>query len=116
MRALIILLLIIAMWLVQIIIASPLQLPLTILALTTKSEFIRKWCLSIWIGQDQYINSVLFGNPDNTISSRVGMLSMMGNPVAKSLEKVIDGFFRITFKQQSHCRDSIENDEIVMWI
>lgn len=58
------------------------------------------------IAIDQLGNTLADGNPDETISSRVGKASLAGKWWGKLLEPIIDAWFG-----QGHCRRSIEWDE-----
>jgi hypothetical protein len=93
------------LWLFFIVIMLPLQLPVTLLA--PKSRYT--W--AIWIGQDQMVNALLFGNPDITISSRIGYHAKRGSKTALAMEKVVDWLFYKIAGEKNHCRTHIELDE-----
>ena len=65
----------------------------------------------MFISDDQNANTVLGGDLDITVSSRVGYNAQRGNPVAINMELVIDFLFKVTTGQIGHCRASIERDE-----
>lgn len=71
-----------------------------------------KWGLNIAIGFDQFINAVFGGDPDETISSRLGKTKVKHGgkiPWRHPLRKVIDwGLDKI---DKDHCVDAIEEDE-----
>ncbi len=73
---------------------------------------IGKWLFNVLIGIDQFGNAVLGGDPDETISSRLGKLKRRHGgriPWHRPLSKVVDwGLERI---DRGHSNDSIENDE-----
>lgn len=73
---------------------------------------LKSWCFTLWLSNDQYINSVFKGMADHSISGRVGYLSLKGNKVAQVMEKVINFMFFVTVGQKNHCQESIEWDEI----
>lgn len=70
----------------------------------------RLW--NVFIGFDQTGNAVLGGNPDETLSSRVGKAAERGSRRAVTIEAVIDLVFAILLGQRHHCAASIERDEL----
>ena len=96
-------------WAVLIVIMSPLQLPVTVVAIWV--EKLRLYRYGLWIAQDQLVNAIHAGNPDVTVSSKVGYMAREGSETASAMAKVIDwGFLKFT-GQVNHCRVSIETDE-----
>ena len=73
---------------------------------------LNSWCFTLWLSNDQYINTVFRGNEDHSVSGRVGFLSVQGHLIAREMEKVIDAIFYVIVGQRRHCRDSIEKDEV----
>ena len=73
---------------------------------------IGKWALNILISLDQFGNTILGGDPDETISSRLGKMKTKYNgsiPWYRPLSKIIDwGLDRI---DPDHSIDAIEHDE-----
>ncbi len=63
---------------------------------------------NLLIAADQGVNTVFGGNPDETISSRVGRGALKGDRLALYLERIIDGFFWIIRRELNHCRNRIE--------
>ena len=106
---LLLLLEIVLTWLFLIVVMSPLQIPCTLITIFTGR--LKRYTWGLWIGQDQLVNAILKGNPDITISSRVGYMSLNGSKTARSMEIVIDWLFYKIAKQQNHCFVSIEKDE-----
>ena len=96
-------------WLVMIVLLSPVQMPVTLLAI--KLPKLRAYRYGLWIAQDQFINALFMGNPDVTISSKVGYMAREGSETAKKMAVVIDWMFWVTIKQENHCAASIEHDE-----
>jgi len=70
------------------------------------------WCLNILIGLDQFGNAILGGDPDETISSRLGKLKTRHGgtiPWYRPLAKITDwGLDKI---DPGHSVDAIEKDE-----
>ena len=96
-------------WLFFIVVMSPLQLPLTLLAWPFKS--LRSYRYKVWIAQDQLVNAIFNGNPDITVSSRIGWMAEQGSKTAIYMAKVVDWLFYVAIGQVNHCRVSIERDE-----
>ena len=63
--------------------------------------------MGVLVGLDQLGNAVCAGNPDETISSRVGRNAVQGKRWALVLEKLINGLFSL-LGQKDHCRRNIE--------
>lgn len=63
-----------------------------------------KYIRNILISIDQFANTLLFGDPDETISSRLGR-----NYDGSRCEMFVNWLF--SWKQEDHCSESIEHDE-----
>ena len=73
---------------------------------------IGKWILNVLIGIDQLGNAVLMGDPDETISSRIGKIKRKHGgkiPNTKPITKIIDRFLDVVDK--NHSIEAIEEDE-----
>jgi hypothetical protein len=99
-----------ATWLFFILVMLPLIGPVTVLAIWFKQ--LRPYRYRLWIGQDQLVNVIHNGDPDHTISGRVGHMSLQGSKTAAVMERIIDWMFYVAIKQEQHCRKSIEWDII----
>jgi hypothetical protein len=108
-KAKLILLSVAIVWLFFIVVMAPLILPVTILAIWVKP--LRGYRYKLWIAQDQLVNAIHNGNPDVTISSRVGWMAERGSRTAAAMADVIDWLFYVAIGQRDHCRASIERDE-----
>ena len=64
-----------------------------------------KYLWNILISLDQFINVLLLGDPDETISSRAGKAMQEGKRWGCVLCRVLDVF------QKDHCLKSLETDE-----
>lgn len=100
---------------VLFVLFAPLILPLILLVvflinvlLKMNSEFIKKYTRNVWVGVDQFYNTILLGDEDETISSRCGKLRNNGNPL---FADVIDWVVFIITKERNHCSSCIEEDE-----
>ncbi len=65
---------------------------------------ILKYLRNLFIAVDQLFNIICFGDPDETISSRLGK-----NYDNSILERFVNWIF--SWKQEDHCSESIEKDE-----
>ena len=73
----------------------------------------RVYAKNVAIGIDQLANAFLFGNPDQTVSGRLGYLIHFKNKNNRfyvTICKILNIFFR----QSNHCLESIEFDRINM--
>ncbi len=73
---------------------------------------IKKWTINILIGIDQLGNALMGGDPDETISSRLGKLKLRycgiipwHRPVSKFIDYALDKI------DPNHSIDAIEDDE-----
>jgi hypothetical protein len=68
---------------------------------------IIKYIKNIFIGLDQFVNAILGGDPDETISSRIGkrIRSNKATPFERYIAHVLDNI------DKNHCNDAIEEDE-----
>lgn len=71
----------------------------------------REHALNILIGLDQLANAILRGNPDETISSRVGRAAIAGKRWGLICESIINKLFVILGDDPNHCRREVEWDE-----
>jgi hypothetical protein len=71
-----------------------------------------KWLVNILIGIDQLANAILLGDPDETLSSRIGKTKRKHGgriPWSHPIRKVVDwGLDKI---DPDHSIDAIEDDE-----
>lgn len=95
-------------WGVLIMLMLPFQLPVTIAGIHPK---LKRYRYGVWIAQDQMVNAIHFGNPDVTVSSKVGYMAEQGSKTAKAMAAVIDLLFKLAVNQDNHCQVSIERDE-----
>jgi hypothetical protein len=67
---------------------------------------VKKYIWNILISLDQFLNTLAFGDPDETISSRVGKhLAKHDCPFCNFMCKLLN------LIQKDHCVKSIEQDE-----
>jgi len=75
-------------------------------------KLLGRYCINVLLSLDQLLNSLLFGDPDETVSSRIGRIKVKWGgqvpffrPVARLVDKILD---RI---DPGHSIDAIEDDE-----
>lgn len=73
------------------------------------------YLLNILIALDQLANTLACGDPDETISSRLGKAArgdygIVGQKWSAPLRRLVDGLFSL-LGQRRHCASSIEADE-----
>jgi hypothetical protein len=66
------------------------------------------WFLNVLIGLDQLVNTVLAGEPDETLSSRAHRMREKGQPVWGWTARAINTLF---FWQADHCREAFESEQ-----
>ena len=66
---------------------------------------MKNYLFNLLISADQFFNTVLGGNPDETISSRAAKAKPSGKKWGCVLCKLLDKF------DKNHCEKSIEMDE-----
>ncbi len=65
----------------------------------------KEWGLNILLGIDQLANTIIRGDPDETISSRAAKAELRGKKWGCYLCKFLD------YLDKDHCKNSIEKDE-----
>ncbi len=98
-------------WAFFICISLPVQLPITLASFLVRNERLKIYVWGFWIWQDQAVNAILGGNPDVTVSSKVGYMAEQGSSTAQAMAVVIDLLFKVAVGQENHCAVSIERDE-----
>jgi len=69
---------------------------------------IKLYFFGIAYSLDQLLNTVLGGNPDQTVSGRLGLLELEGSKFAKYFCKGLS----FVFREENHCINSIEADRM----
>lgn len=67
--------------------------------------FMRRYGFNVWIGIDQLINALFMGDPDETLSSRIGKNANNGHKFSIFLSWLLDQI------DPGHCQKAIERDE-----
>jgi hypothetical protein len=68
-------------------------------------KFIKDYIFKILVWLDQGLNTITFGSPDETLSSRWGKGSKEGCRFCMCMCKILNIF------EKGHCEKSIEHDE-----
>lgn len=76
-------------------------------------KFLYQYFFNLALAYDQWINAILLGDPDDSISGRCGRALKSGKPKwwVPFLAKHVDWVFLTFFNQIDHCLDSIEEGE-----
>ncbi len=74
----------------------------------SEPKTLRHWLLGVAIAIDQLVNAWFWGNPDETISSRVGRAAVAGKRWGLIGEAIIDRLFMLLGEGPGHCRRNIE--------
>lgn len=69
------------------------------------------WGRRLLVALDQLGNTLCDGDPDETISSRVGKAALKGKRWGLVCEYLINALFRAVTGERDHCRKHIEWDE-----
>lgn len=69
---------------------------------------MRRYLRNLAIALDQGLNTLLGGDPDETISSRVGRAAQAGKRWGRTAERIIDRLFIWLGEGPGHCQRSIE--------
>ena len=97
-----------ALMLLAVVLMAVLGLPL-LAGQTVRHLIMRKPLSELWwataIGLDQLGGSILYGEPDWTVSSRTWWLANKGNRFAHVFERFINLFFG-----KDHCRNSYNHE------
>jgi len=67
---------------------------------------LKRYFWNVLLGLDQFLSVLTGGDPDETVSSRVGKAAAAGSLIGQMLEQCLDAVFGA-----GHCRESIEDDE-----
>lgn len=110
-KSILFLLAILGVWGYLIYTVWELQLFITVLPWIIPNQKLVNLRYSFWIWQDQGVNVLFLGKPDETVSSRVGMLFLKLSGTAIYVRAVIDWIFYIAIQQINHCVASIEWQE-----
>lgn len=84
------------------------MLVLIVLSALGKTNKLARYCKNVWYSIDQTINTILGGNPDHTLSGRIGYHALQGSKTCLYMEKVVNLLF---WFDKDHCRSAIEYDE-----
>jgi hypothetical protein len=95
--------------LVMDIISPFVQLVAGVCALLGKNS-VRQWGINCWEGKDNFVSAQFGGDPDESISSRLGKAKLRGSRLDFVANKV-DLVAKELFNDTNHSVKSIETDE-----
>ena len=72
---------------------------------------LRAYAFNLLVAGDTFLNTVIGGDPGETISSRMGKGKLKGQPVHAFLSRLIDAVFKVLFNESDHCINAIQHDE-----
>lgn len=72
-----------------------------------------QYVFNLLLGLDQFINVVLLGDPDESISGRLGRAHLSGHPklFVEPLRKLVDYGAKGLAGQHDHCVNSVESED-----
>jgi hypothetical protein len=73
---------------------------------------LKRYFWYLLVAVDQLLNVLVGGFPDETFSARTWRKAEAGQWFWQALRRLIDGFFRLIFKQDDHCQKSYENEAV----
>jgi hypothetical protein len=73
----------------------------------------KQYIYNLLLAFDQFINVILLGDPDESISGRCGRAIKSNNPkfFVIPLAKFIDALFLVIFNEKNHILNAIEDEE-----
>jgi hypothetical protein len=82
-----------------------------------KGKWWQQYLFNLALGLYQWINILLLGDTDDSISGRCGRAMASGKPkwFVKILAPVIDWLFLKLFNDEDHCKGSIEPEESMVY-
>lgn len=95
--------------LIVIVLAAPIALAVQIIRMVVMRESLAKLFFAVAIGLDQLGGSIIYLEPDWTVSSRTYFLRVSGNKYAAVFENVINNIFG-----DKHCENSFNKEFVEM--
>jgi len=76
-------------------------------------RFLKQYAYNLALSLDQFLNTILLGDPDESISGRCGRAILSNKPKfwVPMLARVIDLFFYVTFNERDHVLNAVEPEE-----
>lgn len=71
----------------------------------------RQMFKNTWLTQDFFINKILGGSGETTISSEIGAYATAGSGTGLRMERVVNFGFYTSIGQVNHCRASMKADD-----
>ena len=78
-----------------------------------KPKTVWSYYFNLLLALDQFVNALLFGDPDETLSGRLGRAQLAKKKLffVKPFRKFVDWLFIALIGQRNHCIESIEHEE-----
>ena len=78
-----------------------------------KGNCVQQYLFNLALGLDQWVNVLLLGDVDDSISGRCGRAIESGKPkwFVRLAAPIIDWLFLKCFNDTDHCKNSIEPEE-----
>lgn len=70
-------------------------------------KVLHQYAFNLLYAIDALVNTLIGGDPRETISSRLGKGQLAGKPVHSAIAAAVDWFFRVFFSEPEHCKNSI---------
>lgn len=70
-----------------------------------EKTFMYRYGRNVWVGIDQLVNAIFMGDPDETLSSRIGKNARKGHKISVFLSWLLDQI------DPGHCEKAIERWE-----
>lgn len=83
--------------------------------MATVRDSIGKYLFNLALALDQFLNVILLGDPDDTISSRLGRANRTGRPkwFVKPMTLALDFMMEKLTGEINHCDNSVETEEVL---
>lgn len=74
---------------------------------------LRQFLYNLLLGSDQFLNVLLLGDPDESLSGRTGRAILSGRPkwFVIGFEKSIDKLAYVLVGEIDHCKNAVEPEE-----
>lgn len=86
------------------------MLAAVVCAIFASNGLVKQWGVNCWEGLDNFLSAVIGGDPDESVSSRLGKARKAGSSWSFVTDRV-DLVAKELFNDDNHCDRSIERDE-----
>jgi hypothetical protein len=76
-------------------------------------KFLKQYFYNLLLGADQWINTILLGDPDESLSGRTGRAMASGKPkwFVPAFARLVDWLLFSLVEERNHVKNSIEPEE-----